>query len=110
VKKFLLRSEISDEGLWSVGAMLSQYWRPEFDSNIFPYLPSHVSRPKECLKIIRVCLPPRCVIKTFSGTTMEFVAVSDILSGGSDEFDEIIRSIPSLMSRFSLKHLALQSE
>ena len=84
---------------------MGQFWRPEFDEYIFPYLPPHVSRPKELIKVIVASLPPRCVIKVHQGNRMEFVPISDILRGGVDEYNESIRSIPALLSKISLKPL-----
>ncbi len=105
LRSILLKAEDSDACVWSVGNIIAQFWRPEFDENIYPYLPPHVSRPKECLKVVIVRLPPRCVIKVSYGDLMEFVPLSDILRGDSDEYSELIRSIPSLLSSFSVKYL-----
>jgi hypothetical protein len=84
---------------------LGQFWRPEFDDHIVPLLPPHVSRPKENIKILKVTLPPRCVIGVPRDTVMEFVPVPDIPTVSSDEEDEILRSLPFHLSRYSLKFL-----
>ncbi|KAF4683247.1 hypothetical protein FOZ60_009394 [Perkinsus olseni] len=36
---------------WTVGEKLSTFWRPEFDEFVYPYLPSYVQRPKECISV-----------------------------------------------------------
>jgi len=37
---------------WEVGELLSVWWRPNFDNFLYPYIPAHVTRPKEQKKII----------------------------------------------------------
>ena len=42
---------------WEVGECLSQWWRPNFETFMYPYVPAHVTRPKECKKIYLIHLP-----------------------------------------------------
>ncbi|ADV23585.1 cleavage and polyadenylation specificity factor subunit 5 [Cryptococcus gattii E566] len=48
---------------WEVRDCLSIWYRPHFDTFLYPYAPAHVSYPKECKKIYLVNLPPN---KTFA--------------------------------------------
>jgi hypothetical protein len=34
-------------GLWTVTSLVAQWWRPHFDARVHPYVPPHVSAPKE---------------------------------------------------------------
>ena len=45
---------------WDVGEFLGALWRPSFDSQLYPYLPPHVTRPAEVRKLYVVTLPPKC--------------------------------------------------
>ena len=101
----LLMSQSTDLTLWSIGEILSQFWRPEFDSTIVALLPPHVSRPKENIKLLKVTLPPRCVIGVSWNTAMEFVPVSDLVNSPDKEYDEVLKSLPFHLSLFSQKHL-----
>jgi cleavage and polyadenylation specificity factor subunit 5 len=42
-----------------VGECIGQYWRPNFDHHMYPYLPAHVTRPKEVRKLFVVPLPEK---------------------------------------------------
>lgn len=42
---------------WEVGETLAQWWRPNFETFMYPFIPSHVTRPKECKKIYFIQLP-----------------------------------------------------
>lgn len=39
-----------------MGECIGQYWRPNFDHHMYPYLPAHVTRPKEVRKLYVVPL------------------------------------------------------
>jgi cleavage and polyadenylation specificity factor subunit 5 len=42
-----------------VGECIGQYWRPNFDHHMYPYLPAHITRPKEVRKLFVVPLPEK---------------------------------------------------
>lgn len=42
---------------WAVGDTLAQWWRPNFETFMYPFLPAHVTRPKECKKLYLIHLP-----------------------------------------------------
>ncbi|GLC48779.1 hypothetical protein PLESTB_000147200 [Pleodorina starrii] len=47
---------------WDVGEVLGVFYRPNFDTMFYPYVPAHITRPKECRKLFVVQLPERCVL------------------------------------------------
>lgn len=42
---------------WQVGDCLAQWWRPNFETFMYPFVPAHVTRPKECKKLYFIQLP-----------------------------------------------------
>ncbi len=42
---------------WNVGDCLAQWWRPNFETFMYPFIPAHVTRPKECKKLYFIRLP-----------------------------------------------------
>lgn len=53
-------SQFSGEGVnedWEIGDTLAQWWRPNFETFMYPFLPGHVTRPKECKKLYFIQLP-----------------------------------------------------
>ena len=44
-------------GEWQIGDTLAQWWRPNFETFMYPFLPAHVTRPKECKKMYLIHLP-----------------------------------------------------
>ncbi|POS84741.1 cleavage and polyadenylation specificity factor, partial [Erysiphe pulchra] len=44
-------TQFSGEGVneeWEIGDTLAQWWRPNFETFMYPFIPAHVTRPKEC--------------------------------------------------------------
>jgi cleavage and polyadenylation specificity factor subunit 5 len=46
---------VNDE--WGIGDTLAQWWRPNFETFMYPFIPAHVTRPKECKKLYFIQLP-----------------------------------------------------
>jgi cleavage and polyadenylation specificity factor subunit 5 len=49
--------EGEEAGNWEVGECLAQWWRPNFETFMYPFVPAHVTRPKECKKAYFIHLP-----------------------------------------------------
>jgi cleavage and polyadenylation specificity factor subunit 5 len=98
---FIMKDKSSDSCEWKVGEVLTKLYRPEFDERVYPFVPPHVSRPKEEITLIQVVLPPKCVFALRESVSISAVAMHDILrSPGSFPF--LISSLPVLISRFTL--------
>lgn len=50
-------SNDGNEGEWEIADTLAQWWRPNFETFMYPFIPPHVSRPKECKKLYFIQLP-----------------------------------------------------
>lgn len=49
----------SDRGKidWEVGDILCQWWRPAFETFMYPYIPPHITKPKECKRLYLINMP-----------------------------------------------------
>lgn len=54
-------SQFSGDGVhgedWEITDTLAQWWRPNFETFMYPFIPAHVTRPKECKKLYLIQLP-----------------------------------------------------
>ena len=53
-------NQFSGEGVndeWQIADTIAQWWRPSFETFMYPYYPGHVTRPKECKKLFFIQLP-----------------------------------------------------
>lgn len=42
---------------WEISDCVGQWWRPNFENSLYPYIPVHVTRPKELKKQFLIRLP-----------------------------------------------------
>ena len=108
--KDLLKNQVTkhsntDVVTFSIEPCLAQFWRPEFDHILLPYLPAYCSRPKELQRLFIVNLPPRCVFQLPPGYSLEAVSIAEIIKSGSDLFGPIISTLPSLLSKINIKFM-----
>ena len=61
---------------WVIGDCVATYWRPHFEPQLYPYLPVHVTRPKEIRKLFAVHLPERCYFAVGSSSALTFSSES----------------------------------
>lgn len=87
---------------WDIGDCVSQWWRPNFETFMYPFIPGHISRPKECKKLYFVQLPQSkvlCVPKN-----MRIVAVPLYeLYDNTNKYGPQLAAIPHLLSRFNFE-------
>ncbi|XP_040860736.1 cleavage factor CFIM-25-like protein isoform X5 [Glycine max] len=50
-------NEDGDGSEWEVGECLGMWWRPDFETLMYPFIPPNVKKPKECTKVFLVKLP-----------------------------------------------------
>lgn len=90
-------SESSD--YWKIGECISTWYRPAFETFMYPYLPAHITKPKECKKLFVVHLPERCdlfVPKNFKLVAVPFYDLYE----NSKRYGPTISAIPQCVSRF----------
>ncbi|KAF8699542.1 Cleavage and polyadenylation specific factor 5, partial [Rhizoctonia solani] len=56
---------LGQDGDWEIGDCLAQWWRPNFETFMYPFIPAHVTKPKECKKLFLVQMPERSILSFF---------------------------------------------
>ena len=51
---------------WDIGECAGMFWRPNFDTLFFPYLPTHITKPKEAKKLFVVPLADKAMFAVSS--------------------------------------------
>ncbi|GIL72670.1 hypothetical protein Vretimale_4370 [Volvox reticuliferus] len=87
--------------VWDVGEVLSVFYRPNFDTMFYPYVPPHITRPKECRKLFVVQLPERCVFAVPKNMKLVAVPVFELYDN-MPRYGPIISSVPAVLSRLRL--------
>lgn len=93
-------NEEGDEVDWEVGECLGMWWKPDFNTLLFPYLPPNVKRPKECMKLFLVKLP--LTQKFIVPKNLKLLAVPLCqIHENHKSYGQIISGVPQLLSKFS---------
>lgn len=87
--------------VWDVGEVAGVFWRPNFDTIVYPYMPPHITKPKECRKLFMVQLPSSCVFAVPRNMKLVAVPLFDLYDN-APRYGPLISSIPVLLGRFRL--------
>ncbi|GAB2291855.1 Pre-mRNA cleavage factor Im 25 kDa subunit 1 [Dionaea muscipula] len=100
-----LSSKLSAEGdstatEWEVGECIGRWWRADFETLFYPYLPPSIKKPKECIKLFLVKL--RANQKFIVPKNMKLIAVPlSQIHENHKSYGSIIAGIPQLLSKFT---------
>lgn len=87
---------------WKVLDCLAQWWRPNFEVFMYPFLPPHISRPKECKKTFLISLPEK--IAFFVPSNMTFLAVPLFeLCDNPARYGPQLCALPHYLSRYNFE-------
>ncbi|KAL8998613.1 MAG: hypothetical protein Q9169_002364 [Polycauliona sp. 2 TL-2023] len=88
---------VNDE--WQVGDTLAQWWRPNFETFMYPFLPAHVTRPKECKKLYFIQLPKSKVLSVPKNMKLLAVPLFELYDNTA-RYGPQLSAIPHLLSRY----------
>ncbi|KAK9101412.1 hypothetical protein Scep_024842 [Stephania cephalantha] len=102
-RKLSSKLSINEDGFdtkWEVGECLGKWWRPDFETIMYPYLPTSVRKPKECTKLFLVKLPMTQKFSVPKNLKMLAVPLFEIHENYKT-YGSVIAGVPQLLSRFS---------
>jgi len=89
---------------WEVGELLGQWWRPNFETQQYPYIPPHITKPKECKKLFVINLPEHCIFAVPKNMKLLAVPLFEMFDN-VQRYGPIISAIPHLFGRFNFVYL-----
>ncbi|KAI9883165.1 MAG: hypothetical protein M1823_005059 [Watsoniomyces obsoletus] len=95
-------TQFSGEGVndeWVVGDTLAQWWRPNFETFMYPFIPGHVTRPKECKKMYFIELPRSKVLSVPKNMKLLAVPLFELYENTA-RYGPQLSAIPHLLSRY----------
>ncbi|KFH03749.1 putative mrna cleavage factor family protein [Toxoplasma gondii VAND] len=87
-----------------VGEFLGEWWRVEFDEEPQPFLPPHVTRPKERIRLYQVQLPPKCSFRLPPAFSLAALPLFDLLR--PEIHGVALSGLPHVVSRFRFRLLS----
>jgi cleavage and polyadenylation specificity factor subunit 5 len=80
---------------------LSTWYRIGFEPQMYPYLPPHVTKPKETLEVFLVELPEKCYFAVPKTSKLVAVPIFELYDN-AEKFGAVASSIPHLLSRIDI--------
>eukprot|EP01126_Amoeba_proteus_P016565 TRINITY_DN1768_c0_g2_i6.p1 TRINITY_DN1768_c0_g2~~TRINITY_DN1768_c0_g2_i6.p1 ORF type:complete len:148 (-),score=25.11 TRINITY_DN1768_c0_g2_i6:50-493(-) len=96
---------VGEKPQWEISDLLSVWWRPNFETHMYPYMVPHVTRPKECKKIFLVQLPANCVFAVPKNLKLLAVPLFELYDNCS-RYGPVISSLPQSLSRVDFVFVA----
>lgn len=84
---------------WHIGDCLAQWWRPNHETFLYPYLPVHCTRPKELKKLYLIQLPAAKVLCVPKNMKLLAVPLVDLYDNTA-RFGPQLSAIPHYLSRY----------
>jgi len=86
---------------WHIGDCVGTFYRPNFDTLVYPYCPAHIERPKEIKRQFVVNLPEKAFLAIPKNMRLIAVPLFEIYDH-AQRYGPIIASVPQLLSRYQL--------
>ncbi|CAI5437910.1 unnamed protein product [Caenorhabditis angaria] len=85
---------------WSIEDEIGNWWRPNFDPPRYPYIPAHVTKPKEHTKLLLVQLPAKATFAVPKNYKLVAAPLFELYDN-SAAYGPLISSLPTTLSRFN---------
>ncbi|OEH77256.1 pre-mRNA cleavage factor Im 25 kDa subunit 2 [Cyclospora cayetanensis] len=99
-RKWVAQQASAEGAEMEVGEFLGEWWRGEFDDELVPYLPPHVTRPKERVRVHQVQLPYRCSFRVPMGFCLTAIPIFELTP---HRVGTAIGGLSHILARFSIR-------
>ncbi|XP_059066388.1 uncharacterized protein LOC131067833 [Cryptomeria japonica] len=88
------------EAAYMIGECVAVWWRPNFETLMYPYCPPHITKPKECKKLFLVHLSEREYFAVPKNLKLLAVPLFELYDN-VQRYGPVISTIPQQLSRFT---------
>ncbi|CAB0012641.1 unnamed protein product [Nesidiocoris tenuis] len=85
---------------WIIEDTIGNWWRPNFEPPIYPYVPAHVTKPKERRRLFLVQLPEKTLFAVPKNYRLVAAPLYEIYDNAHG-YGPIISCLPQILSRFN---------
>ncbi|CED83026.1 cleavage and polyadenylation specific factor 5 [Phaffia rhodozyma] len=89
---------------WEVVDTLANWYRPSFETFMYPFVPAHVTKPKECKKLVLVQMPERKLLSVPKNMKLLAVPLFELYDN-SARYGPQLSAIPHLLSRYNFVYM-----
>jgi len=94
---------------WEIADTLAQWWRPNFETFMYPFIPPHITRPKECKKLYLIQLPESKVLSVPKNMKLLAMPLFELYDNTA-RYGPQLSAIPHLLSRYNFEFLDEQGK
>ncbi|XP_074645212.1 cleavage and polyadenylation specificity factor subunit 5-like isoform X2 [Tubulanus polymorphus] len=85
---------------WVIEDVAARWWRPNFEPPQYPYIPAHITKPKEHKKLFLVQLPEKALFAVPRNYKLVAAPLFELYDNSAG-YGPIISSLPQTLSRFN---------
>ncbi|CAF1226070.1 unnamed protein product [Didymodactylos carnosus] len=94
------RPEVTPQNQWLVEDVIGNWWRPNFEAPRYPYVPAHITKPKEHIRLYLVQLGETSMFAVPRNYKLVAAPLFELYDNSSG-YGPIISSLPQALSRFN---------
>ncbi|KAJ3076695.1 hypothetical protein HDU98_001157 [Podochytrium sp. JEL0797] len=85
---------------WEVSELVGSWWRPHFDTYMYPYIPPHVTKPKEVKRMYLVQLADKQLLSVPKNLKLVAIPLFDLHENAA-RYGPQMSTLPTLLGRFN---------
>lgn len=89
---------------WTVEDAVGNWWRPNFEPPQYPYVPPHITKPKEHKRLFLVQLPEKALFAVPKNYKLVAAPLFELYDNAQG-YGPIISSLPQALSRFNFVYM-----
>lgn len=94
------RPDSTQQNNWLVEDVIGNWWRPNFEAPRYPYVPAHITKPKEHIRLYLVQLGESSMFAVPRNYKLVAAPLFELYDNSSG-YGPIISSLPQALSRFN---------
>mmetsp|Transcript_6719 Transcript_6719/g.28749 ORF Transcript_6719/g.28749 Transcript_6719/m.28749 type:complete len:300 (-) Transcript_6719:547-1446(-) len=97
-------AEVATPPEFEIGEQIATWYSPDFSERRYPYIPAHVTKPKESHAVFTVQLPDSCTFAVPKSYQLLAVPLFEVYDN-MEQYGPVITAVPSLLSRFHMNFI-----
>ena len=89
---------------WTVEDLIGTWWRPNFEPAQYPYIPPHITKPKEQKKLFLVQLPEKAFFAVPRNYKLVAAPLFELYDNAQG-YGPIISTLPQTLGRFNFIYM-----
>ncbi|KAI9333256.1 Cleavage/polyadenylation specificity factor subunit 5, partial [Obelidium mucronatum] len=85
---------------WEISELLATWWRPHFDSYMYPYIPPHITKPKEEKRMYLIQLPEKRLLSVPKNLKLVAIPLFELHENAA-RYGPQLSTLPNLLGRFN---------